>query len=77
MSVSLRTSLTGRASVPASRRHVKRGGTPKLPPLGNDNHLTFPADRRDRLAGTLALPFSTLIQLHSRHNFLDPPSTIR
>jgi hypothetical protein len=65
MSENVNSSLRGRASVPASRRPVKRGGIPKLPLLGNEANLAFPTHRLDRLAGTLALPDATPIQLHS------------
>jgi hypothetical protein len=37
MTVSVNSSLSVRASVPASRRPAKRGGIPKLPLLGNDS----------------------------------------
>jgi hypothetical protein len=57
-------SPVGRASLRAA---VTRSGaeSPRFLSLEMIDNLAFPTLRLDWLAGTLALPFATLIQLHS------------
>jgi hypothetical protein len=76
MSLKVSSSLSGRASVPASHRPAERGGIPKLPLLGNDSQSCLSCssarsarrDARPTVCDTDSTPFC-------RSDFLIPSKT--